>query len=155
MQKSVRTGPHPEGQCIPFCETVDGSLGRRGFLATFCIASPTCSWRDNGQVAPIDALSIINYLNSLPPGTHTKVEPTAAIGKPYGYLDTSGENDIAPLDALLVINHLNAIKAIGEGEDTTLTPNKVQIAPGSALADIISLLAMDVAEQGKRRRSAP
>jgi len=43
------------------------------------------------------------------------VAPTAAIGQPFGYLDTSGDNSISPGDALDVINAINASQG-SEGE---------------------------------------
>ncbi|MCA9195363.1 MAG: cadherin domain-containing protein [Planctomycetales bacterium] len=61
-------------------------------------------------VTPIDALMIINYINS---GRPSNVAPNAQ--PEFGFLDTNGDNIIAPIDALLVINRLNSESA-GEGE---------------------------------------
>jgi len=70
---------------------------------------------NDGVIAPIDALSIINELNGIgarplppiPQGTMTI--PT--------FLDPNGDNFVSPVDALLVINWLNGLVA-GEGEDS-------------------------------------
>lgn len=73
----------------------------------------------DGPVSPIDALTVINYLNAALP---TVVAPGALIGMPFGFIDVDGDNHIAPIDALLVINFLNAhsggggIGGGGEGE---------------------------------------
>lgn len=57
---------------------------------------------DDGSVSPIDALQVINYLNSNGAG-ELPAERTGG-----SYLDPSGDNFIAPRDALLVINYLNS-----------------------------------------------
>jgi hypothetical protein len=54
---------------------------------------------DDGFIAPIDALLVINYLN----GESILSGPT--------FLDTSNDGHISPLDALNVINHLNSLAA--------------------------------------------
>jgi RHS repeat-associated protein len=97
---------------------------------------------NNGQVVPFDALLIINYLNA---GSPTVVLPTAATGGGPGFLDTTGNDEVAPLDALIVINALNAGLA-GEGEAPS------EVAAANNLADLIAMLAGDVAEQLARRR---
>jgi hypothetical protein len=74
----------------------------------------------NTSVSPIDALLVINYLNSSRP---RDITPGSA--PIFGFLDTSKNNQISPLDALLVINELNR-RASGEGEFVTLTANPVE-----------------------------
>jgi VCBS repeat-containing protein len=64
----------------------------------------------DGFISPIDALLIINYLNSGAPS----FLPGTGIAPPP-YLDPSGDEFVTALDALLVINHLNS-NASGEGE---------------------------------------
>jgi hypothetical protein len=66
---------------------------------------------DDGDVHPIDALLVINYLNNEGPGD---LPPRSGILAPP-YLDTSGDERIAPLDGLLVITYLNELPA-AEGE---------------------------------------
>jgi hypothetical protein len=71
---------------------------------------------NDGHVAPLDVLIIINMLNS-PEGSHRLPVPTADQPPPYFY-DCNGDGIVAPIDALIVINFLNARSAAqgGEGE---------------------------------------
>jgi hypothetical protein len=64
----------------------------------------------DGRILPIDAIRVINYLNS----PLEKNVPADAAQGPL-YYDAAPNNLIAPLDALLVINQLNAGMA-AEGE---------------------------------------
>ena len=78
-------------------------------------ASKPLDTNANNSISPVDALLVINYLNSgasrnVPPGS----TPT------LGFLDTSKDNIISPLDALLVINELNK-RGSPEGERSTST----------------------------------
>jgi hypothetical protein len=56
----------------------------------------------DGQVAPIDVLLIVNYVNASSPDLPL---PAAAEAPPF--LDVNGDGFAAPIDALLVINALN------------------------------------------------
>ncbi len=58
---------------------------------------------DDGQVAPIDALLVINELNRR---ESPIFNPNQNVGDRH-YLNTDGDAIIAPIDALLVINRLN------------------------------------------------
>lgn len=61
------------------------------------------------RVSPLDALVVINHLNSMGAGSlHDKTPPTSR----SGLIDTDGDNTLSPLDVLTVINSLNS----GEGE---------------------------------------
>ena len=64
----------------------------------------------DGFISPIDALLIINYINS--------GAPSSVIGLPAPppYRDVNGDDFISAIDALLVINELNRRSASGEGE---------------------------------------
>jgi len=89
---------------------------------------------DDGSVAPVDALIVINSLNSV--GSRpieASVEPSLALA-PAGapYLDTNGDNFIGPLDALIVINHLNAL-----GSDQHAVPE-----PSSILLIAIAIASL-------------
>ena len=66
---------------------------------------------NDGVVAPIDALIVINYLNIIQGSGQLPAPPAA----PPPFYDTSGDNVAAPQDALLVINFLND-QSNGEGE---------------------------------------
>jgi len=62
----------------------------------------------DGATSPIDALNLINYVNTIgigavPPGTRP------------GYFDVDGNNVITPADVLLVINYLNSLAQGGGG----------------------------------------
>lgn len=54
---------------------------------------------NDAVITPMDALIVINYLNSHPAGTY----PDQFVG----FLDTNADSFITPIDALLVINLLN------------------------------------------------
>ena len=58
---------------------------------------------NDGDLSPLDALLVINYLNA------ADQDRLKAVGV---FLDVSGDESVSPLDALLVINFLNS----GEGE---------------------------------------
>lgn len=94
----------------------------------------------DGLVAAGDALAVINYLNAYGPGP-----PTAVGGPPY--CDVTADNVIAPDDALAIINHINALGA-GDGEGVAMAV----AAPAITEAEMLNLLALDVALQPKRRR---
>lgn len=64
----------------------------------------------NGSVSPVDALLVINYLNS---GKTRDVKNGSA--DQADFIDVNADNIISPIDALLVINFLNS-RADGEGE---------------------------------------
>jgi GEVED domain/Dockerin type I domain/Bacterial pre-peptidase C-terminal domain len=59
----------------------------------------------DGRVSPIDALQIINFLNTNGRFTVLPFPPTFT---PPPFIDTTGDGAVAPDDALLVINYLNA-----------------------------------------------
>ncbi|HUG70789.1 MAG TPA: S8 family serine peptidase [Pirellulaceae bacterium] len=59
---------------------------------------------NNGRVSPLDALVVINHLNTHGVGPIPDPMPGQSI---WHYLDTSGDDVITPMDALLVINYLN------------------------------------------------
>jgi len=64
----------------------------------------------DGFVSPIDALLVINYLNSDP-------RPLLSSTRPPFFLDVDGDGQVFPIDALLVINYLNEqVNAGGFGE---------------------------------------
>ena len=58
---------------------------------------------NNGTVTPIDALDVLNYLNTNGSGPL----PTAPQGVHF-YVDTNANGSVSPIDALLVLNALNA-----------------------------------------------
>ena len=62
---------------------------------------------DDGFLAPIDALIVINRLNSQGAGPL----PDLSGQRPSWYLDTDGDGQVAPIDVLLVFNGLNDTRA--------------------------------------------
>lgn len=90
---------------------------------------------NDGQVAPLDALLIINLLNergarSLPEFRNSAQGPA--------YFDTSGDNFLSPLDALLVINHLNGHLPQAEPEGEPMPPSPM--GPVLMAAEVEQLL---------------
>ena len=67
----------------------------------------------SGFVSPLDALMIINRLNSLGSG---RLPPPVGNQPPPPYYDTNGDGNSTPLDVLMVINYLNAPSARAAGE---------------------------------------
>lgn len=57
---------------------------------------------DNGLVSPLDALLVINWLNTVASGD---IPETAEPGPPY--VDVDNDGAVIPLDALMVINRMN------------------------------------------------
>jgi hypothetical protein len=101
-----------EGTATITLRVEDGELNATASFTTWVLDNPF-PWHNlarpldvdgNGEMAPLDALLVINYLNA---GLPTKIAPTAGAGGGPGFLDTSANNEIAPLDALLIINALN------------------------------------------------
>ncbi|MHB8861910.1 MAG: dockerin type I domain-containing protein [Pirellulaceae bacterium] len=76
---------------------------------------------DQDGVTPLDALIVINRLNSSGPGPLSP-PVTAPLSPPF--YDTSGDNEVTALDALQVINQLNAAAptVAGEGEASSPPP---------------------------------
>ncbi|QDV67981.1 Cadherin domain protein [Rosistilla carotiformis] len=77
---------------------------------------------NSGEVAPIDAVMILNFLNRSGPQIVPAEDP---IGR---YLDVDGDNAILPIDALQVLNYINSttsvlnrVAAQGEAADATAT----------------------------------
>ena len=70
----------------------------------------------DGFVSPIDALIIINFLNTN--GSQTLTTPSAN-NQPPPYLDPSGDGIVAPIDVLLIVNALNDPSS-SEGESSVV-----------------------------------
>ena len=97
---------------------------------------------NDGSVSPIDALIVINQLN-----TGKQPLRVSALATPPFY-DVSGDNFVSPVDALTVINYLNSHHngAGGEGEgeatDAALVGDGF-FAPDLVQDELLSLLAAD------------
>ncbi len=73
---------------------------------------------NDGEIAAIDALQVINDLNRR--GSRTLPMPPEPPDAPSPYLDVDGDGVTSPLDALLIINKINRDLAGGEGEQDTM-----------------------------------
>ncbi|HUQ71761.1 MAG TPA: dockerin type I domain-containing protein, partial [Planctomycetaceae bacterium] len=94
---------------------------------------------NDGFVSPIDALMIINRLNS----GDTSLESTPFARAPF--VDVNGDGTLAPVDALLVINRLNAPSggdSSGEGEAADAFFGNLGSRPSSD-SSLSALLAVD------------
>jgi hypothetical protein len=105
----------------------------------------------SGQVSPIDALIVINYINAN--GSSLPADPIPP-AQPVYYLDVNGDNSATPVDVLIVLNYLNARGIAGEGESSAVQPEQSTAAdPASVRAAESSLLA--VADYTLLRLDAP
>ena len=99
------------------------------------------------EITPIDALLIINWINSHP---NEPELPSSGNPEVDGYIDVNNDNLCTPLDALLVINELNrqavggggAEGGDGEGE----TPGLPRAGGGSAEGEDASQTPSNAAE---------
>jgi hypothetical protein len=111
----------------------------------------------DGQVVGGDVLAIINHINAQNPGS---VPTDGRSGGPY--LDVTGDGYVAADDVVAVINYLNAQttqQRAAPAAHPVAQPqaNKPSAVPAMSLdylsADLLNLLATDVAGQSKRRLS--
>jgi glucose/arabinose dehydrogenase len=138
---------------VDLCPGSDGSLyylARDGgqVMRVAYLPPPPSDWQnprlaedvdDDGVVAPIDALLVINLINSA--GSGLLPRPAQQQTAPPPYYDVNGDDQLAPIDALIVINFLNAhpfSPAGGEGESSTQTAGR-----GSSAAAVIDRAAVD------------
>ncbi len=136
------TVPVPAGATGIEIRTVDAPTGVTSPIFEDVLPEPELSWQNpdlaldiNGDqlVTPLDALLVINELNSTGPGPlHSR---TALGGVPV-FLDSNGDGYLSALDALLVINELNAAEWRSSG-------------PGGGR------LVVAVAADGRGRRGRP
>ncbi len=99
---------------------------------------------DDTHVVPLDALTVINYLNSFGSGF---VPDNAGTGPPF--YDTNGDFSISPIDALLVINAINASKG-GEGE-AAARPGAVDAVLGDSGTLDLLFLSVAPSQQSRQR----
>jgi VCBS repeat-containing protein len=103
---------------------VADSLGATSIATvTLTIRQTPSAWQNqirpldvNGDtfVTPIDALLVINLLNSAGPGALPGRNPPIPV---QPFVDTNGDSSLTALDALLVINAINAGTGEGEGRE--------------------------------------
>lgn len=87
----------------------------------------------DGFVTPIDALLVINFLNSVGGGS----DPTGP--RISSYLDTSADGFISPIDVLLVINRLNNPGTTSAGEAASVTTATNSSSSGTASQSVVAL----------------
>ena len=91
----------------------------------------------DGNVDAGDALAIINYINSFSAGD---IPDDAAIGLPFGFLDTDRDNSVTAGDALSVINAINSDEGEGESsvsQDVTSSRGNLQLSSPRRPTDIV------------------
>jgi hypothetical protein len=124
-----------------FGVAVDNALPPRPF---YNVNNPKNVDNDAGNnVAPIDALMVINYINAHP-GTNGAIDPGAnpAI---VGYIDVNGDGLCTPGDALIVINTINSRTVAMAGAGGEAPPVAAVSAPTSSAG----------AGEGERQVSVP
>lgn len=100
----------------------------------------------DGQVTPLDAVMVVNELNSRGPHSMASRLRTQNAAD---YLDVDGDNALTPLDAMLIVNWLNSGRR-GEGEPTSAaepTPSASSPSALSAALATLPLLTSEAADQ--------
>jgi hypothetical protein len=105
---------------VSFTYIVADSQGLESNEATVTVQVRNSKWQNpavsldvsaDGRISAIDALLIINYLNSGQP----RFLPDSDYVAPL-FIDVNGDERVSALDALLVINHLNSRSSGGGSE---------------------------------------
>ncbi len=106
----------------------------------------TLDVNNDGELSPIDALLVINDLNTFGP----RQLPAPSSGStPPPFLDTSGDGYVTPIDALRVLNHLNGESALAvpasadRGEAEGAEPLDADSLTPKMAADVAAALAID------------
>ena len=79
----------------------------------------------DGEITPLDALILINYINSYGTGPIRGKGPIGGSGEGETWIDVNGDGIISPLDVLIIVNWLNRQRIAGlngSGEDS-LSPS--------------------------------
>jgi hypothetical protein len=112
-QVSLRVTATDSG-ASPLSVAAEFSISVTPYLFPWQNADQSADVDGNGTVVPLDALLLINWINSNGSGVPLNLYPDPAAPL---FLDVSGDNYVAPLDVLLVINFLNQHPSgIAEGE---------------------------------------
>jgi hypothetical protein len=119
----------------------DGVLQSELITVTITIDAPLPSTHQNqsnnldvnadGRVTAIDALLIINLVNSMP--SPIRVE---SLGTPPPYFDVNGDYRVTAFDALLVINELNRRSSGGGSGEGEAEDRQVAAIQGSSMIDV-------------------
>jgi hypothetical protein len=120
------------------------------FVRNFTNPSQPLDSNGDGFISPIDALLIVNELNTIGGRTLSK---TLALEKvPSFFADVNGDGALSPIDALVVINKLNSIKR-GEGENPNDVPVPLVDVPLIDRAEIASAFLADDLNGEKTERT--
>lgn len=116
----------------------------------------------DGYVSPIDALLIINDLNSN--GAHPVPSRVGAAGEPPSdMLDVNGDGLITPMDVLLIINHLNRRASPAQFDSASISgpasaaqgdPSLDVSSRGSVAPTLVGSTGFDLAEERRQRENA-
>lgn len=144
---------------------VDIVSGTGGAYVGFA-SEPTSGWTNprnrldvsgNQIVDPLDALQVINHLNTAGPGPLSLSEAADEVQPPF--LDADGDGQVMPHDVLLVVNDLNRPPDSAEGEGSVelheTRPVLLEHAlPNSPAADVhrTAMSSRPVAERGAGHR---
>lgn len=83
----------------------------------------------DGAISPLDALTVINYINAQGTGTLPAIRSTGLL-----YLDVDGDQGVSALDVLNVVNHINTngvgIRSLAESESRFIQETSVTITLG-------------------------
>ena len=89
----------------------------------------------SGQVTPIDALIVINYINSHPNGV-LPPDPTPP-ATPEFYYDVDGDGKCDAADVLIIVNILNGAALSGaEGESAALPLASTPLSEPAQIAEL-------------------
>ena len=103
----------------------------------------------DGHVSPIDAVLIINYLNSLNGGDIQAARTGLTVRES---LDVDGDEFISPIDAVEVINYLNSTtQTVAQAEAADAYFDEVDQS-SDAEGDFWMLLALDMATESNNRK---
>jgi hypothetical protein len=97
----------------------------------------------DGFIVAGDVVAIINYINARSSG---KIPVNGPYGPPY--VDVTGDDQVVAGDVIEIINYINAHPGRREAEATAAR----QLESNTPPSDLITLLALDIAEQASRRR---
>ena len=101
------------------------------------------SIQPDGFIVAGDVLAVINYINAKGSG---HIPDNIGAGPPYA--DATADDEVAADDVIKIINYINANLGQPEAEATASS----QPLADNWSSDLISLLAMDIADQSVRRR---
>jgi hypothetical protein len=107
---------------------------RNLFASDFCNSFNELDINDDGMVVPLDALLIVDELNSR--GTRALANGPATPGI---YLDSNGDEYVSPMDVLLVVNHLNEFGGDELALAVSLTPDSDPDGNGVVLQSTVTI----------------